>query len=192
MKPSLHLRTGVSRKQTAGSANQGAGMRERLPAQGIYRWQKQEEQALGELERAVVLDPHKAESYAGLADALSRNGRPEEAVKTAEQALRHQPAILDYHLVYVGDAYYFAGRPEEAIAPLKQFLSHYPNILAAHLTLAAAYSELGKQAEARTEAAEVLRLNPKFSLEVHKQRMPIKDSALLERHIAALRKAGLQ
>jgi hypothetical protein len=41
-------------------------------------------------------------------------------------------------------------------------------------------------------AAEVLRLNPKFSLAVHRQRMPIKDPAVLERHIAALRKAGLK
>jgi hypothetical protein len=38
----------------------------------------------------------------------------------------------------------------------------------------------------------VLRINPKFSLEVHKQRVPIKDPAMLERHIAALRKAGLE
>ena len=42
------------------------------------------------------------------------------------------------------------------------------------------------------EAAEVLRLNPNFSLAVHKQRMPIKDPAILERHIVALRKAGLK
>ncbi len=54
------------------------------------------------------------------------------------------------------------------------------------------YSELGQAAEARAEAAEVLRLNPQFSLEVHKHRAPIKDPAVLERHIAALRKAGLK
>ena len=48
------------------------------------------------------------------------------------------------------------------------------------------------RAEARAEAAEVLRLNPNFSLEVHRQRMPIKDPAVLERHLAALRKAGLK
>jgi hypothetical protein len=52
--------------------------------------------------------------------------------------------------------------------------------------------DLGNNAEAQAEAAEVLRLNPKFSLEVHKQRMPIKDPMVLERHIAALRKAGLK
>jgi adenylate cyclase len=79
-----------------------------------------------------------------------------------------------------------------SIAPLKQYLTRYPNILGAHLSLAAVYSELGRGAEARAETAEVLRLNPQFSLEVHKQRVPIKDPAMLERHIAALRKAGLK
>ena len=110
----------------------------------------------------------------------------------AEQALHRKPYFADQHLGLVGAAYYFAGRPEEAIAPLKQFLSRYPNNLEAHLTLAAVYSELGKEAEARAEAAEVLRINPKFSLEVHKERVPIKDPAMLERHIAALRNAGLK
>ena len=75
---------------------------------------------------------------------------------------------------------------------LKQYLTRYPNILKAHLTLTAVYSEVGRDAAARAEAAEVLRLNPQFSLEVHKQREPIKDPALLERQLAALRKAGLQ
>jgi predicted Zn-dependent protease len=109
-----------------------------------------------------------------------------------EQALRRKPNVTDSHLDFVGAAYYLAGQNEEAIAPLRQYLTHYPNILGAHLTLAAVYSELGKEVEARAEAAEVLRLNSNFSLEVHKQRAPIKDLAMLEQHIAALRKAGLK
>ena len=110
----------------------------------------------------------------------------------AEQALRRKPDIADLHLIRVGTAYYFVGKPEEAVTPLKQFLTRYPNILGAHLTLAAVYSELGKETEARAEAAEVLRINPKFSLEVHKERVPIKDIAVLEWHVAALRNAGLR
>src|SRR5262245_20321243 len=84
------------------------------------------------------------------------------------------------------------GEDEEAIAPLQRLLSQSANHLGAHLTLVAVYSELGKDAEARAEAAEVLRINPQFTLEVHKQQVPIKEPATLERHIAALRKAGLQ
>jgi hypothetical protein len=85
-----------------------------------------------------------------------------------------------------------AGHYEEVRVPLQRYVGRYPNILPAYLLLAAVDSELGQEAEAQTETAEVLRLNPKFSLEVHKQRIPIKDPAVLERHIAALRKAGLK
>jgi adenylate cyclase len=153
---------------------------------------KQYEQAQVEMERTIALDPNEAWSYAGLAEVLSCVGRPEAAMEMVEQALRRKPRHADWHLSSVGAAYYLAGRPDEAIAPLKQFLTRYPNILGAHLNLAAVYSELGKEAEARAEAAEVLRITPRFSLEIHKQRMPIKDPAMLERYIAALRKAGLQ
>jgi adenylate cyclase len=147
---------------------------------------------MAEMKRIVALDPNLADGYAGLAEVLSRVGKPQEAVEMVEQALRRKPFTTANQLENVGNVYALAGKLEDAIAPLKQYLTHYPNILGAHLTLAAVYGELGKEAEARAEVAEVLRLNPKFSLEVHKERVPIKDPALLERHIAALRKAGLK
>jgi tetratricopeptide (TPR) repeat protein len=158
----------------------------------IYLYQQQHEQALAEMERAVGLAPTAAESYAALAMVLSCMGRTENALEAAAQALRLRSLVADEHLAGVGTAYAVAGRYEEAITPLKQYLNRYPNILPVHIMLAAVYSELGQAAEARAEAAEVLRLNPQFSLEVHRQRMPIKDPAVLERHIAALRKAGLK
>jgi tetratricopeptide (TPR) repeat protein len=158
----------------------------------IYLYQQQYDQALAEIERGVALAPTEASSYAALAEVLSRMGRTEDALEAAAQALRLKPLIVDEHLASVGTAYATAGRPEEAIAPLQRYISRYPNILPAHLMLAAVYSELGKEAEAQAEAAEVRRINPQFLLEVHKERMPIKDPAMLERHIAALRKAGLE
>jgi tetratricopeptide (TPR) repeat protein len=158
----------------------------------IYLYQQQYDQALAEMERAVALAPTEASSYAALAEVLSHMGRTEDALEAAAQALRLKPLVVDVHLDSVGAAYATAGRPEEAIAPLQRYLSRYPNILGAHLTRAAVYRELGQAAEARAEAAEVLRLNPNFSLEVHRQRVPIKNPAVLERHIAALRKAGLK
>jgi adenylate cyclase len=158
----------------------------------IYLYQQQYDQALEEMERAVVLAPTEAESYAALAMVLSHMSRSEEALEAAAQALRLKPQFADYHLASVGTAYAVAGRYEEARAALQRYLTHYPNILGAHLTLAAVYSELGREAKARAEVAEVLRINPQFSLEVHKQRVPIKDPMVLERQLAALRKAGLK
>jgi tetratricopeptide (TPR) repeat protein len=140
----------------------------------------------------VALAPTEAWSYAALAMVLSCVGRTEDALQTAAQALRLKSQLADDPLSGVSTAYAVAGHCEEAIAPLKQYLARYPNFLPAHLMLASVYSELGQDAEARAEVAEVWRLNPNFSLEVHKQRTPIKDPATLERHIAALRKAGLK
>jgi tetratricopeptide (TPR) repeat protein len=158
----------------------------------VSLYQQHYEQALVEMKRGVALAPTHGGSYAALAVVLSYMGKTEAALEAAAQALRLKPEVADEHLGSVGSAYATAGRPEEAIAPLRQFLARYPNILNHHLTLAAVYSGLGQEAEARAEATEVLRLNPNFSLEVHKQREPIKDPAVLERHIAALRKAGLK
>jgi tetratricopeptide (TPR) repeat protein len=159
----------------------------------IYLYQRHYDQALAEMERGVALAPNEAETYATLAMVQSDMGRTEDALEAAAQALRLKSEdIADLYLEAVGTAYAVAGHYEEARAPLQRFLSRYRNSLPAHLTLAVVYSELGKDAEARAEAAEVLRINPKFSLGIHRQRTPIKDPAVLERHLAALRRAGLQ
>jgi adenylate cyclase len=158
----------------------------------VSLYQQQYDQALAEMEQAVALAPTEAWSYAALAEVLSRMGRTEDALAAAARALRLTSFIMDEHLGGVGTAYAVAGRYEEARVALQRYLSRYPNRLDIHLMLASVYSELGQAAEARAEAAEVLRLNPQFSLEVHKERAPIKDPTVLERHLDALRKAGLK
>ena len=51
---------------------------------------------------------------------------------------------------------------------------------------------MGEEREARAEAAEVVRINPKFSLDYYRKTMPYKNQPLLDRLVAALRKAGLK
>ena len=179
------------------AAQQGIALNDALPGGHttlgyVYLAQKQYELAIAEMKRAIALDPNFAWGYTALAEVLGWMGRPEETLQMVEQALRHKPLTVDENLSSIGGAYLLAGRPAEAIAPLKQYISRYPHILGAHLGLVSAYSQLGQVAEARAEAAEVLRINPNYSLEIHKQRVPLKDPAMLERDLAALRKAGLK
>jgi hypothetical protein len=68
-----------------------------------------------------------------------------------------------------------------------------PNFPGPHIALVSLYGQLNREEEARTEAAEVLQLNPKFSVENYQQGLAaLRDQADVERNIAALRKAGLK
>lgn len=159
----------------------------------VYAFQKQYEQATAEMERAIALEPNFGWGYAVQADLLSFMGRPEDAIELVEKAMRlDPPPYADDYALSLGLAFYLAGRYEKAIAPLQRYLTRYPNRLQAHLVFTAVYTELGRETEARSEAAEVQRINPHFSLEIHRQRAPLKDPAVLERQLAALRKAGLK
>jgi adenylate cyclase len=158
----------------------------------VYLWKKQHDQAIAEEERAIALDANFADAYMRLGNILTFAGRPEEAIGLIEKALRLNPHSPPVYLFVLGHSYYLMGRYEEAIAAYKRALTHIPDLLPAHQFLATIYSELGREEEARAEAAEVLRLNPKYSLEGMRQRDPYKDPVVLERMLAALRKAGLK
>ncbi len=160
---------------------------------GVYVWgKKQYDRAMAEAQRAVALAPNDADGYQNLGGILVWVGQPEEALGLIEKAIRLNPRHPPIYLQSLSFAYRIARRYEEAIIPAKKILALNPNFVPAHLMLANCYAQLDRMEEAHAEAAEVLRLAPYYSLEVAKQSLPFKDPAVLEREIAALRKAGLK
>ena len=93
------------------------------------------------------------------------DGRPEEAILHLKRAIRVNPLDPSMALQGLGQVYCRTGRYEEAIPPLKQAIRNRPQMFQAHLELAACYAGLGKEEEARAAAAEVLKMNPKFTVE---------------------------
>ncbi len=67
-----------------------------------------------------------------------------------------------------------------------------PDFMLAHIYLVACYSSLDRDAEAFTESKEVLRINPKFSLEGYTKTLSYKNNTDIEREVTVLRKAGLK
>ncbi len=100
--------------------------------------------------------------------------------------MRFNPHYPAYYLFHLGHAYFLTGEYEEAIAALKRVLNRNPDFVPAHFYLAASYSELGQEEEARTHVTEL----PEGSLEETGQRLPYKDHGVLERLFGALRKVG--
>jgi hypothetical protein len=76
---------------------------------------------------------------------------------------------------------------------LKRHAARDPDNLPVHLELAIAYAQLGRNIDAQTEAGEILRLNPQFSIAQWKNDPgPYKDEAIWHRVVGALQRAGLK
>ena len=75
-----------------------------------------------------------------------------------------EPLRASYLAAILGHAYRLLGRNEEALLAFKRTVTRNPNVAFARGQLAAVYSELGRQEEARAELEEVLRIVPHASL----------------------------
>ena len=157
----------------------------------VYLVKRQHEKAVAEAEQALALNPNGALVYNTLAGVVGCSGRWEESIIYGKKSIRHAPfpPLTSFH--WLGRAYFMTGQYDEAILTFKKLLDRNPNYLPAHAFLAASYSSLGRKAEANAAAEQVLRINPKFSLESYAKTLPYKNKADIERYVAALRKAGL-
>jgi len=158
----------------------------------IYTLMLQHDKGIAECEQAVNLEPNSAIAHFYLSMALRYAGRPKEAITVAKEAIRLDPIPVSYYYQGLTNSYCLTGQYEEAIAAGKKATSLGPNNLVAHAFLAAAYALHGREEEARIEAAEVLRINPKFSIDYWAKTIPYKNEADRELTIGALRKAGLK
>jgi adenylate cyclase len=131
----------------------------------IYLLKKQHDQAIAEAERAIALNPNRADGYVDLALILRFSGRAEEAVELMKKAMRLNPHYPPYYLQVLGFSYCQMGRYEDAITAQKRALSRNPNLLGSHICLAACYGMAGRDEAARAQIKEILRLNPNFSIE---------------------------
>jgi adenylate cyclase len=158
---------------------------------GYYNGTRQYDKALSEAERAVALNLNASDARMIMGSVLGNLGKWEESVLYAKQSFRLNPFPGAYLYFVLGRAYFMTGQYDESIATWEKVLKVSPNFQGAHRFLAACYSSLGRDAEATAATKEVLRLNPKFTIESHAKRLTYKNKADIEREVDALRKAGL-
>ena len=163
----------------------------------VYLFQNQYEQAVIEGQKSIELSPTNAQAHVILAVSMNNVGRFDEAIELVKKAMRLHPYYPAYYLQWLGAAYRMTERYEDAITVYRQLLDRtkkgeFPS-LSAHLFLVEVYAEYGRDEEARTHAAEVLKIRPRFSIgDVNKiSTYRYKDHAHLERRLNALRKAGI-
>jgi adenylate cyclase len=159
--------------------------------------QRKFDEAIENGEKAVRLNPNDPHMLVSLAMIMHYNGRFDESIALVKNAMRLCPYYPAIYLRTLFVSYFLAGRDKEALAASELLLARaYKgefNPLVAHTSLAEAYIALGQEDKARAHAEEVLKIDPNYSLaDLRKRIYFYRDPAHLERHIDALRKAGLK
>jgi adenylate cyclase len=139
------------------------------------------------------LNPNSALTHAALGHALAAQGAQEEAIKSAEHALRLSPgdprvAAQASHVVVF--ARFAAGDYAESAALAQEMIVRYPEYLPTHYVLIAAHPMKGDLKAASEALAAPLRLRSEFSLAWLHENMPW-IGEISERLNEGWRKAGV-
>jgi adenylate cyclase len=151
----------------------------------LYAIERQHDKALAQGKKAVALNPNSATAHVYLGKVHTFARRREESIPEYKKAIRLNPMPPNWYLWSLGLSYGHMGQYDEAITWCEKAVRQAPDSLLARIMMTAVYSWSGRDEEARAEAAEVLRINPNFSLE----KFAKKAGPDL---VSALRKAGLK
>jgi adenylate cyclase len=157
----------------------------------ILAYRGDHDAAVAEFEKAMMLNPNFTDWR--FAEALVLAGDPVRAIEAAERHMRFDPFYAPLAPLWLGAAQYLLKKYSEALPQLRECVSRAPNLRGGHVWLATIYAQLGNIEQARAEAAEVLRIEPKWTIEgTQATRMSCyKRTEHVEHILDGLRKAGL-
>ena len=157
----------------------------------IYVIKRQFEKAIAEGERAVGISPNGADIAFGAAIIFMFYSRPNEAIILAKKAMRLNPIPPVGYFNILGVSYRESKQYEESISTLKEGIARDPEHVQSRYALVTTYCATEQYEEARAEAREIFKIDPRFNLEQYTKRLPYKDREVNERLLTDLRKAGL-
>jgi adenylate cyclase len=158
----------------------------------LYSMTREHDKAIAQAEKAVSLNPNSAVAHFLVGKTLSFAGRWEESIPEYKKAIRLNPIPPNNHLWSLGLSYAYTGQYDKATTWCEKAVSQKPNDLLARMMMAVVYSLSGRDEKARAQADEVLRIQPKFSLEKFEKKLTYKREVDKERFLGAFRKAGLK
>jgi adenylate cyclase len=158
----------------------------------VLLWRRDHAGALTEFRRMIELDPNFAQGHSATGLALMYAGRAAEALEAFALAMRLDPHYSGIVLHFLAQAHFSLGHYEPAAQRLRERIARTPGTDSSRMLLASCYGHLGRMDEARRVWAEMLKINPDFSLEQRARVLPYKDPRDFQRIADGLAKAGLQ
>jgi adenylate cyclase len=157
----------------------------------ILLYRRDHAAALAEFHHMIDVDPNFAGGHSAMGLALMYTGRAAEALEPIALSMRLDPYFPSIVLHFLAQANFSLGNYEAAAQSLVQRIARTPATDASRMLLAACYGHLGRAEEARAAWAELLKVNPEFSLMQRERVLPYKDAGDFQRIVEGLAKAGL-
>jgi adenylate cyclase len=156
----------------------------------VLAWKRQHEASLIEIERTIALNPNFLDWRFGL--VLVFSGQSGRAVDVLKAQMRLDPFYPPVASLMLGNAYYMLKEYALALPAVRACVLRAPNLRGGHVGLAMIYAQLGEIRKARVETAEVLRIQPNFTISgTTRQLAAFKDPEDDNHFFDGLRKAGL-
>jgi TolB-like protein/Flp pilus assembly protein TadD len=152
---------------------------------------REHDRALAEARRSVALEPNFAQGHQTIARMLTFSGEAAGAINTLDAYMQLDPLYRDTTLYFLAEARVALGQFDAAVAALKQQLERNPDSATSYALLASCYGHLRRIPEARAAWAEVMRIDPNFSIDRQRRILPYRNSDEFERRIEGMRIAGL-
>jgi adenylate cyclase len=157
----------------------------------VLLWRRDHKGALAEFARMIALDPNFAQGHTATGLALMYAGEPARALEPFAIAMRLDPHYPNIVLHFLAQANFSLGKYEIAAQQLLDRIARNPSTDASRMLLASCYGHLGRAEDARTVWAELLKVNPDFSLMQRARVLPYKNPDDFQRILEGLAKAGL-
>ena len=139
-------------------------------------------------DRALALNPNDDLIVVQKGEILTWMGEPEDGIAWIEKAMRLNPYHPERFWSHLGRAYFVAHRYAEAMAAFQKISAPDSGH---HAFLAAATARSGGGEAAKAHAANVLALDPAFSIASHLEKMHYANDDDRDHHREALIEAGL-
>ncbi|MDR6758526.1 TolB-like protein/class 3 adenylate cyclase/cytochrome c-type biogenesis protein CcmH/NrfG [Mycoplana sp. BE70] len=154
-------------------------------------WNRQPDEALGSVLRCIALAPSSAEGLILKAHIEMFNGNPAKSIETLDAYMKLDPVYPEIALQFLAEAQFLLGRFDLAADTLRKRLERNPEATTAYALLASSLGHLGQIEAGKDAWAQVLRLEPNFSVERRRKLLPFKNPADFELRVEGLRHLGL-
>jgi adenylate cyclase len=158
----------------------------------MMTWEGAFERGIETCRRAVQRNPNLALAYGLLAATLGIAGSYEQAREALAVAQRLSPLDpeMPCFLTAVSLGAFAKEQYQDVLDMVEEVIAANPDVPSSYRLKAAALVMLGHEAEAHKTIKQLQQVAPNYSLRVIREFLPLQPE-ILERHIVALRKAGL-